>query len=58
MHIGIPLTNRKSGVVCNGGATFRVGNVNNCDCKIEYLKFEEGTPFPEEIHCTPMRLIK
>lgn len=23
------------------------------DYKIEYLKFEEGTPFPEEIHRNP-----
>ena len=28
-------------------------NVDDYDFKIEYLKFEEGTPFPEEIHRNP-----
>ena len=50
MHIGIPITNKKPGMVYNEGAKFWVSNVDDYDYKIEYLKFEEGTPFPEEIH--------
>ena len=44
MHIGIPITNRKPGMVYNEGAKFWFSNVDNYDYKIEYLKFEEGTP--------------
>ena len=29
------------------------GQPGDYDYKIEYLKFEEGTPFPEEIHHNP-----
>ena len=46
MHIGIPVTNRKPGMTYNEGARFWVSNVDDYDYKIEYLKFEEGTPFP------------
>ena len=53
MHIGIPITNKKPGMVHNEGAGFWVSNVDDYDYKIEYLKFEEGTPFPEEIHRNP-----
>ena len=53
MHIGIPITNKKPGMVSNEGAKFWVSNVDDYDYKIEYLKFEEGTPFPEEIHRNP-----
>ena len=53
MHIGIPITNRKPGMTYNEGAKFWVSNVDDYDYKIEYLKFEEGTPFPEEIHRNP-----
>ena len=53
MHIGIPITNKKPGMVYNEGAKFWVSNVDDYDYKIEYLKFEEGTPFPEEIHRNP-----
>ena len=53
MHIGIPVTNRKPGMLHNEGAKFWYSNVDDYDYKIEYLKFEEGTPFPEEIHRNP-----
>ena len=53
MHIGIPITNKKPGMTYNEGAKFWVSNVDDYDYKIEYLKFEEGTPFPEEIHRNP-----
>ena len=53
MHIGIPITNKKPGMVYNEGAKFWVSNVDDYDFKIEYLKFEEGTPFPEVLHRNP-----
>lgn len=53
MHIGIPITNKKPGMVYNEGAKFWVSNVDDYDFKIEYLKFEEGTPFPEILHRNP-----
>ena len=53
MHIGIPVTNRKSGMVYCEGPKFWVSNVDDYDYKIEYLKFEEGTPFPEVLHRNP-----
>ena len=53
MHIGIPITNKKPGMTYNEGAKFWVSNVDDYDFKIEYLKFEEGTPFPEVLHRNP-----
>ena len=44
MHIGIPITNRKPNMTYNEDAKFWVSNVDDYDYKIEYLKFEEGTP--------------
>ena len=40
MHIGIPVTNKKPGMVYNEGARFWVSSVDDYDYKIEYLKFE------------------
>lgn len=53
MHIGIPVTNRKPGMTYNEAMKFWVSNVDDYDFKIEYLKFEEGTPFPEILHRNP-----
>ena len=53
MHIGIPVTNKKPGMVYNEGARFWVSSVDDYDYKIEYLKFEERTPFPEVLHRNP-----
>ena len=53
MHIGIPVTNKKPGMVYNEGARFWVSSVDDYDYKIEYLKFEEGAPFPEVLHRCP-----
>ena len=48
MHIGIPVLNKKPGMVYNEWGKFWVNpSVDSYDYKIEYLKFEEGTPFPE-----------
>ena len=51
MHVGIPVLNKKPNMVYNEWGGFWVNeNVDEYDYKIEYLKFEEGTPFPEELH--------
>lgn len=54
MHIGIPVLNKKPGMVYNEGGKFWVSeNVDAHDYKIEYLKFEEGTIFPEILSKQP-----
>ena len=53
MHIGIPITNKKPNMTYNEDAKFWVSNVDDYEYKIEYLKFEEGTPFPEILHRNP-----
>ncbi len=53
MHIGIPITNKKEGMVYNEAMKFWSSNPDDYDYKIEYLKFEEGTPFPEIMHKNP-----
>lgn len=58
MHIGIPVTNKKPGMVYNEGARFWVSSVDDYDYKIEYLKFEEGTPFPRSFTAIPMWRIR
>lgn len=50
MHIGIPVTNLREGMTYNEGMKIWMSNPEEYDYKIEYLKFEEGTPFPEEMH--------
>ncbi|MEG0752121.1 MAG: hypothetical protein RR998_09910 [Oscillospiraceae bacterium] len=47
MHIGIPVLNKKPGMTYVEGAKFWCSNTDDYDYKIEYLKFEEGTGFPE-----------
>lgn len=53
MHIGIPITNKKPGMVYNEEMKIWMSNPDDYDYKIEYLKFEEGTPFPEIMHKNP-----
>ena len=53
LHIGIPVTNKRPGMVYNEGVKLWMSNPDDHDFKIEYLKFEEGTPFPEIMHKTP-----
>lgn len=54
MHIGIPVLNKKPGMVYNeGGKLWMSEKVEAHDYKIEYLKFEEGTPFPEILSKQP-----
>ena len=48
MHLGIPVLNKKPGMVYNEWGRFWTNeDVNAYDYVIEYLKFEEGTRFPE-----------
>ncbi|MGI6509532.1 MAG: hypothetical protein ACOX1L_02960 [Erysipelotrichaceae bacterium] len=48
LHIGIPVLNKKPGMVFNEWGGFWVNeSVDEYDYKIEYLKFEEKTRFPE-----------
>ena len=48
MHVGIPVLNKKPNMVFNEWGGFWVNeSVDEYDYKIEYLKFEEGTRFPE-----------
>ena len=44
MHIGIPVTNKKPGMVYNEDMKLWMSNPEDYDYVIEYLKFEEGTP--------------
>lgn len=53
MHIGIPVTTKKPGMTYNEGMKLWMSNPDDYDYKIEYLKFEEGTPFPEIMHKNP-----
>lgn len=53
MHIGIPVTTKKPGMTYNEGMKIWMSNPDDYDYKIEYLKFEEGTPFPEIMHKNP-----
>ncbi|WP_419023091.1 hypothetical protein [Emergencia sp.] len=53
MHIGIPVTNKKPGMVYNEDMKLWMSNPEDYDYVIEYLKFEEGTPFPEILHHNP-----
>ena len=53
MHIGIPVTNKKRGMTYHEGLKLWMSNPEDYDYKIEYLKFEEGTPFPEILHKHP-----
>lgn len=54
MHVGIPVTNKKPEMVYNENMKLWKNNdVDLYDYKIEYLKYEEGTPFPEILHRNP-----
>lgn len=54
MHIGIPVLNKKPNMVYNEWGGFWVNeSVDEYDYKIEYLKFEEGTRFPEILSKQP-----
>lgn len=53
MHIGIPVTTKKPGMEYNEELKIWTSNPDDYEFKIEYLKFEEGTCFPEIMHKNP-----
>lgn len=53
LHVGIPVTNKKPDMVYVDAMKIWMSNPEDYDYKIEYLKFEEGTPFPEVMHKNP-----
>ena len=54
MHVGIPVLNKKPNMIYNEWGKFWVNeSVEDYDYKIEYLKFEEGTRFPEILSKQP-----
>ena len=53
MHIGIPVTNKKPGMTYVEAMKIWISNPDDHEYKIEYVKFEEGTPFPEVMHRAP-----
>lgn len=54
LHIGIPVTNKKPGMIYNEPMKlWMTEDIDGYDYKIEYLKYEEGTPFPEVMHKNP-----
>ncbi|UWP58814.1 hypothetical protein [Ruminococcus gauvreauii] len=53
LHVGIPVTNKKPDMIYNNELKLWMTDINCHDFKIEYLKFEEGTPFPEVMHRNP-----
>ena len=53
LHVGIPVTDKKEGMVYNEDMKLWMTNPDDYDFKIEYLKFEEGTPFPSIMHKNP-----
>jgi hypothetical protein len=53
MHVGIPVTTRKPGMAYVEDLKLWMSDPEEYDFKIEYLKFEEGTPFPEIMHHNP-----
>ena len=54
MHVGIPVLNKKPNMIYNDWGKFWVNeSVDEYDYKIEYLKFDEGTIFPEILSKQP-----
>lgn len=53
LHIGLPVTNKKPGMTYVEPLKLWMSNPDDYDYKIEYLKFEEGGPFPEIMHKKP-----
>lgn len=50
LHIGIPVTNKRPNMTYVDALKLWMSNPDDHDYKIEYLKFEEGTPFPKIMH--------
>lgn len=53
MHVGIPITNKKPNMTYNEDMKLWMSASDDYPQKIEYLKFEEGSCFPEILHRMP-----
>ena len=53
MHVGIPITTKKPGMTYSEDMKIWISNPDDNELKIEYVKFEEGTPMPEIMHKNP-----
>ena len=49
-HVGVPVTTRRPGMVYSDAMKLWLNNPDEHPMKFEYLRFEEGGPFPEEMH--------
>ena len=52
-HIGVPVTEKRPGMVYADEMKLWLNNPDEQEYGFEYLKFEEGGPFPEVMHRTP-----
>lgn len=51
LHVGIPVTDKREGMTYNERMKlWKNDNVDLYPFHIEYLKYEEGTPFPDVLH--------
>jgi len=51
-HIGVPVTELRPGMTYADGMKLWLNNPDETDHKFEYLRFEAGGPFPEEMQFT------
>lgn len=53
MHIGIPVSDVMPGMVYNEKTKMWRSNPMDHEYRVEFMKYEEGTPFPEILHKKP-----
>lgn len=53
LHVGIPITDKKPNMIYLDEFKVWITNADDYDFKIEYLRYEEGTPFPGILHKNP-----
>ncbi len=53
MHVGTPMTNKQPGMTYKEELKVWITEPTDSLYKFEYLKFEEGTPFPQIMHKNP-----
>lgn len=53
MHLGIPVLNKRLGMIYDEEMRFWVTGARDNEFRIKYMKFEEGTPFPEILSKQP-----
>lgn len=50
VHVGVPVAEKLPNMKHIEGKRLWVTDSEESDFKIEYLKYEEGTPYPDELH--------